>query len=146
MATVTTSRTINAPVEKIFDLLTDHANYKDFPGILDSKLETQGTPAPNGLGAVRYIKVKQGWFREKITAYDRPRAFSYLITETSLPLKHEGGTLTFTPVAGGTEVTWVSTARMTVPLIGGLLDWLFGPMLEKGFAATLKDVDRRLAA
>jgi uncharacterized protein YndB with AHSA1/START domain len=146
MKTITVKRTINAPVEKIFDLLTDHANYKDFPGILDSKLEVEGKPEKNGLGAVRHIKVKQGWFREKVTAYQRPNSFTYLITETSLPLKHEGGTLTFKAVKGGTEVTWISTAGMTVPLIGGLLDLVFAPMLEKGFAATLKDVDRRLAA
>lgn len=146
MRTVSVNRTIPAPIEKIFDLLTDHANYKQFPGILDSKLEVQGSPAPNGLGAVRYIKVKQGWFREKITAYDRPRAFTYLITETSLPLEHEGGTLTFKPVAGGTEVVWTSRARFTIPLIGGLVTKLFAGMLAKGFSATLKDVDRKLAA
>ena len=144
MQTVTVTRTIAAPIEKVFDLLTDHANYKDFPGILDSKLETQGTPSPNGLGAVRWIKVKQGWFREKITAYDRPRAFTYLITETSLPLEHEGGTLTFKPVNGGTEVLWTSRARFTIPLIGGLVTKLFAGMLAKGFSATLKDVEQRL--
>ena len=146
MKTITVVRTIKAPVEKVFDLLTDHANYKEFPGILDSKLEVEGKPDKNGLGAVRHIKVKQGWFREKITAYQRPQSFSYLITETSLPLEHEGGTLTFKPVAGGTEVTWISRARLTIPLIGGLLTALAGGALAKGFAATLKDVDRRLAA
>ena len=58
----------------------------------------------------------------------------------------EGGTLTFKPVDGGTEVVWTSRARFTIPLIGGLVTKLFAGMLAKGFSATLKDVDRRLAA
>lgn len=146
MKTITVKRTIRAPVEKVFDMLTDHANYKQFPGIVDSTLEVEGTPDRNGVGAVRYVKVSQGWFREKIMAYQRPSTFSYKIIASSLPIEHEMGTLTFTPVAGGTEVIWTSRARLTIPLVGGLLTALAGGALAKGFAATLKDVDRRLAA
>lgn len=146
MKTITVRRTIKAAPEKVFDVLADHANYKSFPGVTDSKLEQAGSPDRNGLGAVRRIVTPKGWFVEKVTAYERPKTFSYLITASSLPLEHQGGTLTFTPVAGGTEVVWVTTMCVKIPLIGGLLTGFATKALEGAFGAMLKETDRRLAA
>lgn len=146
MKTITVKHVIPRPIEQAFDCMTDHANYKLFPGITDSKLEVEGKPEKNGLGAVRWVKASGLWFREKITAYDRPRTFTYLITESALPMEHEGGTLTFKPVAGGTEVTWVSRARVKLPIVGGLLTNVLVGKLEAGFAATLRAVERRVPA
>jgi uncharacterized protein YndB with AHSA1/START domain len=146
MQTITVKRTIKAPIEKVFDLLADHANYKLFPGVIDSKLLQEGSPDRNGVGAVREVVVKAGWFREKITAFDRPRRFDYLITETSLPLQHQGGSVQLEQTSAGTLVTWSSTLRVKTPLIGGLLTKLFVPRLGAVFGSMLKDTERRLAA
>jgi uncharacterized protein YndB with AHSA1/START domain len=54
MHTVTVERTINAPIDQVFDLLTDHAGYRRLlPVIRDFKLIRPGQPEAEGLGARR---------------------------------------------------------------------------------------------
>ena len=146
MQTVTVKRTINAPIGKVFDLLSDHANYKLFPGITDSKLLREGKPDKNGVGALRRVETPRIWFEEEVTVFERPRRFDYRITKASLPLEHEGGRVELQSTAEGTVVTWTSTVGFKVPLIGGLITKLMAPTLGKAFAVMLKDTERRLAA
>jgi uncharacterized protein YndB with AHSA1/START domain len=146
MQTVTVKRTVHAPIEKVFELLSDHANYKLFPGITDSKLLREGKPDKNGVGALRRVETPRIWFEEEVTAFDRPRSFEYRITKTSLPIQHQGGRVELQATPEGTAVTWTSTVRFTTPLIGGLLTRLMAPTLGKAFAVMLKDTERRLAA
>lgn len=145
MQTIIVKRTIKAPIEKVFDLLSDHANYKDFPGVRDSELVKKGKPHKNGVGAVREIDAGTAWFREEITAYERPVRMDYLITKSRPPMEHKGGSVRLEATAEGTEVTWSSTLRIRIPLIGGLVTRLVAPQLAKAFAGTLKNVDKRLA-
>jgi uncharacterized protein YndB with AHSA1/START domain len=145
MQTIVVKRTIKAPIEKVFDLLSDHANYKDFPGVKDSELVKKGKPHKNGVGAVREIDAGTAWFREEITAYERPVRLDYLITKSRPPMEHKGGSVRLEATAEGTEVTWSSTLRIRIPLIGGLVTRLVAPQLAKAFAGTLKNVDKRLA-
>ena len=146
MKTITVTRVIPAPIEKVFDVLADHANYKSFPGVKDSKLLKEGKPDRNGLGAVRWIDAGAIQFEETITAYDRPRRFDYLITKCSAPLEHQGGSLRFESIGGGTLVTWSSVMRVKVPVIGGLLTKLAVGKLGAAFGSMLKETERRLAA
>ncbi len=145
MQTIVVKRTIKAPIEKVFDLLSDHANYKDFPGVKDSELVKKGKPHKNGVGAVREIDAGTAWFREEITAYERPVRMDYLITKSRPPMQHEGGSVRLEATAEGTEVTWSSTLRIRIPLVGGLVTRLVAPQLAKAFAGTLKNVEKRLA-
>ena len=146
MHTIVVERTIKAPIEKVFDLLADHANYKQFPGVTGSVLLKEGAPERNGAGAVRRIETPKGWFEETITAFERPKRFDYRITKTSLPLEHQGGSVRCESTAEGTRVTWTSVVRVKVPVIGGLLTRIVAPTLGKAFGSMLKEVDRRLAA
>lgn len=146
MHTIVVERTIKAPAEKVFALLSDHGNYKQFPGVTGSSLLEEGKPERNGVGALRRIETPKGWFEERITAFERPRRFSYKILRSSLPLEHEGGTVEVRETAAGSHVVWTTTMRIKVPLIGGLLTKLATGALEKAFGSMLKDVDRRLAA
>ncbi|BBY04683.1 hypothetical protein MNVI_00010 [Mycobacterium noviomagense] len=61
-----------------------------------------------GVGALREVHGVGTWFREEITAFDRPRSYAYLIVRSFPPFNHEGGTLTFTPSGDGTHVDWRS--------------------------------------
>lgn len=146
MQTIIVERTIQAPIEKVFAMLSDHANYKQFPGVTGSALLKPGKTERDGLGALRRIETAKGWFEEEITAFERPRRFEYLILRTSLPLEHQGGSVRLEPTADGTHVIWASTVRVKVPLIGGLLTRIAAPTLGKAFGSMLKEVDRRLAA
>ena len=58
MRTIHITRTIAAPPEEVFDLLADHAHYDRFRPIHGSDLLRAGDPAPNGIGALRRIRVR----------------------------------------------------------------------------------------
>ena len=146
MKTVTVTRTINAPIEKVFDLLADHGNYRKNFGVKGSKLIKEGTPDRNGLGAVRWIDAGIMQFEEKITAYERPRRFDYLIVKCSAPLEHEGGSVRLESVGNATKVTWTSVMRMKVPVIGGLLTAILVKKIGQAFGSMLKQTEQRLAA
>jgi uncharacterized protein YndB with AHSA1/START domain len=100
-------RTIAAPVERVFDWLADPANLAAAPLVLKAAYAKDS--AGHGAGAVREVVGVGTWFREEITACDRPRSYSYLIRRSFPPFDHDGGTLTFTGSADGTRVDWRSS-------------------------------------
>ena len=55
MFSIHVERTINKPIEKVFAILSDHANYAQFKAIEQSNLLIKGKHETNGLGAVREI-------------------------------------------------------------------------------------------
>lgn len=145
MRTIVVKRTIKAPIEKVFDMISDHANYKDFPGVKDSELVKKGKPHKNGVGAVREIDTGAVWFQEQITAYERPTRLDYQIVKSRPPIEHKGGSVKLEATADGTAVNWTTTLRIKIPLIGGLLTRVAAPRLEKAIGGMLKSVEKRLA-
>jgi uncharacterized protein YndB with AHSA1/START domain len=143
--TVHVTRTIPAPAEAVFDLLADHAHYDRFRGINGSELVRQGDPAPNGIGALRRVKVRPLSFDEEITAYERPSRLDYLIVKLNVPFKHHGGSITLKPEGGATLVDWRSSFDVPTPLVGGLQELVWQPVLTRGFRRVLEDVERMLA-
>jgi uncharacterized protein YndB with AHSA1/START domain len=144
MRSVHVTRTIPAPPEPIFDVLADHANYDRFRPIHGSELIRQGDPAPNGVGALRRIKVRPLVFDEEITAYERPTRLDYLIVKLNVPFKHDGGSITLTPEDDATRVDWRSSFSVPTPLVGGPQELIWQPVLARGFRRTLEDVERIL--
>jgi uncharacterized protein YndB with AHSA1/START domain len=145
MRSVHVTRTIPGPPEPIFDLLADHANYEQFRGINGSKLLREGEPAPNGLGALREIKVRPLTFEEEITAYERPTRLDYLIVKLNAPLDHDGGSITLTLEGDATRVDWRSSFTVPTPLVGGVQERIWQPVLTRGFRRVLEDVERMTA-
>jgi uncharacterized protein YndB with AHSA1/START domain len=121
MVEVHVERTIAAPPEQVFDWLADPANLAAAPLVLKGRW-TKRASGP-AVGSVREVIGAGTWFREEITAYDRPRSYSYLIVRSLPPFNHEGGTLTCTPSGDGTHVDWVSS--YTHPAYAG------GKMMER---------------
>jgi ribosome-associated toxin RatA of RatAB toxin-antitoxin module len=145
MRSIHVTRTIPAPAEAVFDLLADHANYDRFPGISGSELLREGDPAPNGLGALRRIKVTPLVFEEEITAFDRPDRLDYLIVKLNIPFEHQGGSIRLSAEGEATAVDWRSTFTVPTPLIGGLEERVWVPVLNRGFRRVLEDVERKLS-
>jgi uncharacterized protein YndB with AHSA1/START domain len=145
MRSVHVTRTIPAPAEKVFDLLADHANYDRFRAINGSKLLREGDPAPNGVGALREIKVRPLTFEEEITAYERPTRLDYLIVKLNVPFQHDGGSITLSPDGDATHVDWRSNFSVPTPVIGGAQEFVWQPILARGFRRVLEDVERMLA-
>ncbi|HEX7321943.1 MAG TPA: SRPBCC family protein [Mycobacterium sp.] len=143
MVEIHLERTIAAPVEQVFDYLADPAGLTAPPPVLRAHW-VKGSTAP-AVGAVREVIGVGVWFREEITAYERPHSYSYLILHSFPPFNHDGGTLTFTPADGGTHVDWLTNythpayagGRLTEAVTRRLLRASFSDILD-GCANALK--------
>lgn len=136
--------TIAAPVERVFDWLADPANLAAAPLVLRSRYAKDS--AGPGAGAVREVVGIGTWFREAITAYDRPRSYSYLIVASFPPFRHDGGTLTFTDSGAGTHVDWLSNYTHPAWAGGKLLEAVSYRLLCSSFKAILDGCAKDLGA
>jgi uncharacterized protein YndB with AHSA1/START domain len=142
MRTVRVERTLEAPIERVFEILTDHANYDRFRPVGSSELLRQGDSDPNGIGALRKVDVPPLHFEEEITAYERPTRLDYLIVKVNIPLEHEGGSIRLQSRDGATDALWTSTFRVPTPVVGGLLALPLHLALRRGFTRILEDAER----
>jgi hypothetical protein len=128
---------IEAPVERVFDVVSDHETFLRSEGGVSATVLREGERERNGTGCLREVRVgRRVRYVEEITAWHRPTSFEYMIRETSLPLRHAGSRLTFTPEGRGTDVEWTSRFEITVPLIGRLL----GIRARRIYAASFRDL------
>jgi uncharacterized protein YndB with AHSA1/START domain len=143
MVKIRVEYTLDKPIDEVFDALTDHANYTRFVGFSDSELLEAGHDEPNGEGALRLLVAGRMTFKERITRFERPRRMDYRIEELSpLPLRHDRGEITLTPVDDTTSVVWISEGRLTIPLIGSLLSKPISRRTEQAFLGILKQIER----
>jgi len=148
MVEIHVQRTIAAPVEQVFDWLADPANLAAAPLALKGAYR-KDSAAP-GAGAMREVIGVGTWFREKITAYDRPRSYSYLIVRSLPPFNHDGGTLTFTAStftasgSEGTHVDWLTNYTHPVWAGGKVLELVSYRLLRSSFLAILDSCAKAL--
>ena len=144
MFNIQVSRVINADIESVFAVLTDHANYQRFRGIDASVVIKNGKEDANGVGAIRVITAGRHVLTEKITAFEYPTRFDYKIIQSSpLPYEHELGQVRLEQHHEGTSVVWRSKGRIKVPIFGRLL---FDKSIQKNgaraFGSILKQVEQ----
>ena len=127
MTEFTLTRTTTAPIETVFDALTDHRAIADYVwAVRRSTLDREGTPAPNGVGAVRRIEALGPAIVEEIIEYQRPTGYAYKMV-SGAPVRDHVGTVALREVGTGTEVSW---HLRSTPKIPGL-DWLLSPVLKR---------------
>ena len=143
MFNIKVERLLDKEIEAVFAALTDHANYKQFPGISDSRLLEEGREHRNGAGALRRIAAGPVTLFERITSCEEPVAMYYRIEKTTpIPMRHDRGEITLEDVDGQTRVTWISEGHMQVPLVGTLLDKVVERRITRVFEAILSYIER----
>ncbi|MEV6773744.1 SRPBCC family protein [Nocardia sp. NPDC051030] len=103
MAAITLTKDIAAPPELVFDILTDHRGYADITPLRAVDMECEGTPEPNGVGAIRVIYVLGRAFpavREQVTEFRSPEHFAYQIV-SGLPSRDIHGVVAVHARPGG---------------------------------------------
>jgi uncharacterized protein YndB with AHSA1/START domain len=127
MTEFTLTRTTTAPIETVFDALTDHRAIADYVwAVRRSTLDREGTPAPNGVGAVRRLEALGPAIVEEIIEYQRPTGYAYKMV-SGAPVRDHVGTVALREVGTGTEVSW---HLRSTPKIPGF-DWLLSPVLKR---------------
>jgi hypothetical protein len=136
---------INAPIERVFETISDHEQFLRSADGTRTKLLQEGSAERNGLGCIREVSVgKRAWYVEEITAWNRPASFEYTIRRASMPIRHEGSRLSFTEIGGGTDVQWSSRFSIPIPILGGLLGAAAEKLYSKAFAALLATAKAQL--
>jgi uncharacterized protein YndB with AHSA1/START domain len=142
MARIELEKTLDAPIDDVFELLSDHAGYIRFRGFTRAELVREGEVDRNGVGAVRRLSASGLTFDEEITAFERPTRMDYLIRRVNVPLQHDGGSIRLAAAGDGTHVDWRSTFTMRIPLVGGAVASVFAVAIRRGFVRLLEDVER----
>jgi len=117
MASFKLERTVAAPPETVFEVLTDHRRYAEITPMRRSVLEREGEPAPNGVGAVRVLSSLGPPLREEVIGYEPPGRFSYRLL-SGAPVRDHVGSVALEPEGEGTHVSYTVRTHPTVPVVG----------------------------
>jgi uncharacterized protein YndB with AHSA1/START domain len=145
VASFTLVRSVQAPPEIVFDVLTDHRRYSELTPLRRSALEREGEPAPNGVGAIRVLAAVGPPIREEVIAYDRPGRFSYTVL-SGLPVRDHVGTASLEADGDGTKITYALRTTPTVPFAGGIVVLAIKRAITQLLNGVSAEAERRAAA
>jgi uncharacterized protein YndB with AHSA1/START domain len=129
---------ISAPPERVFEVLADVERWPDWTFPDEAGRERDGSPEPDGRGAIRRFRTGRRLTREEVVTFERPSAFSYVLLE-GIAVRNYRGDVTIEPDGdGGSVVRWHSTFDPKVPGTG----WLW----RSGFRRLLRRIVADLAA
>ena len=123
------SLVFNAPVEPIFNILTDHAEFgriinTKMKRVIDSRGENK-----NRLGSVRRVYALPGLtFEESVVTFEPNRLMEYTVSKGS-PIKNHRGRMEFAEYQGKTRVTYTIDFEPKLPFF--LLGSLIKKVIEK---------------
>lgn len=145
MASFTLTREIEAPAETVFEVLTDHRRYSELTPLRRSELEREGSPNPNGMGAIRRLTAVGPPMREEVIAYESPRRFSYTVL-SGLPVRDHVGTVELSEEGGRTKMVYAVRTHPTVPVVGFAVVAAVKQAIKGLIDGVAKESERRVAA
>lgn len=145
MASFTFVREVDAPPEVVFDVLTDHRRYAEITPLRRSVLEREGTPPPNGVGAIRAVSAIGPPLREEVVVYEPPSRFSYKVL-SGAPIRDHLGTVLLEPAGDGTRLVYAVKMTPTLPIAGGLVVGLTKLGIRSLLNGVTAEAERRVAA
>jgi hypothetical protein len=142
MATFALHKTAAAPIEVVFDVLTDHAGYAKILPVRSATIEREGEPPPNGVGAIRILRAVGPPIREQVTEYIRPTRFSYTAV-SGVPAKEYAGTVELSRNGAGTDVTYRVTTVPRLPMPEVVWVAIIRQVIGRLLGAVVKEAERR---
>ena len=135
MATIHNEITVNASIDKLWNILTalellDRCD----PSV---KKSTLVSAEKTGMGAKRKVDMLDGknWFEEKITVYKANEALTYQLTDCTFPVKALKHSYSFEKAGTQTRVKQVMEYTVKFGFLGKLLNSL---MISKQFDRGIK--------
>jgi hypothetical protein len=129
MPEISMRQRFEASPERVFALLTDHVAFGRALGE-DIRVEREGVPAPNGLGAVRVIRARGLTIREEVVGWEDPRAMDYRVV-SGAPLENHRGEIRIVPEGAGARVDYRIRFDWPWYLGGALVGGLVARSLER---------------
>src|SRR6478672_3617038 len=100
-------RTTTAAPEVVWRWLADAASWQEWTRLTDTRLEREGAPEPDGVGAIRRFGRAGGSSLEEVVVFDPPRHFAYVLLR-GLPIANYRSDVVLEPRAVGTHIRWHS--------------------------------------
>jgi uncharacterized protein YndB with AHSA1/START domain len=142
MEVVETTARSSAPVDAVWKLLSDHRGYASWGPWHEATLEREGTPPPDGLGAIRILRARPLMtMREEIVAYEPPSRLDYAL-RAGLPLRDYLATVTLVGTDGETAIHWRSQFEPKVPGTGWFYRWFLGRVIKDVAARAARAAER----
>jgi uncharacterized protein YndB with AHSA1/START domain len=95
----------SAPREAVWNLVADGRSWSEWGPWQKAELEQEGTPPPDGVGAIRRLIRRPVVTVERVSAFEPPARLDYEM-RSGLPLRGYRGTITLTEADGGTDIRW----------------------------------------
>jgi uncharacterized protein YndB with AHSA1/START domain len=142
MATFTLTRTISAPVDVVFDVLADHGGYSKITPLRASTLEREGESDPNGVGAIRVLRLAGPPIREEVTAFERPTLLAYKAL-SGVPARSHTGTVRLAADGNRTRVEWDVDSTPKLPIPDRIWVAAVRPVIGQLLRGVTKESERR---
>ena len=126
-----------APPEVVWPLLGEAARWREWSFLTETRLERDGVPVPDGVGAVRRFARYGVGSREEVVAWDPPHHLAYRIL-SGFPVRDYRSDVTLEPSGTGTRIDWAGSYTPRWPGTGPVLQRVL-PVLMRRFA---RDVAR----
>lgn len=110
-------RETTASPETVWRWLADASSWSQWSKLTDTRLEREGVPAPDGVGAIRRFARSGGSSREEVVVFDPPRHFAYVLLR-GLPINNYRSDVTLEPTGTGTKIHWHSEFDRKLPGTG----------------------------
>lgn len=127
---------IAAPMHVVWSVMTDHVRYARWGSAKVVTIEREGSPAPNGLGAIRCFHAGPMKVREEVTAWDPPARMAYRLNSKQLTREYQSE-MVLRDDNGLTVLEWSSTFVPRVPGTSAVVRRVYTSAVAK-FAAGIK--------
>ena len=136
MQIITMQQRFDASPERVFAAITDHVGFGKCLHIA-MRVEREGVPAPNGLGAVRVVPSRGFSVREEVVRWEPPHAMDYRVV-SGAPLQNHLGEIRVTPDGSGSRIDYQIRFALPWYLGGAMVGGVLAGMLRKEISAGLQ--------
>lgn len=137
-------RRIDAPVDVVWDVLTDHARYHEWTPVPHSRLVSPGAADPNGVDAVRFLGAGPLGAREQVLVFEPESHLAYTVV-SGLPVRDYRADARLTDGGGWTQLEYTGSLRAIVPGTGPVLALGVRRALATLVSSLARESERRAA-
>jgi hypothetical protein len=120
----------DAPPDAVWPLLGEARRWRDWSFLTASDLEREGSPVPDGVGAVRRFTRNGVGSREEVVAWDPPYHLAYRIL-SGFPVRDYRADVTLEPAGSGTRIEWAGSYDVKWPGTGRLIQAVLSRMMQR---------------
>lgn len=119
-----------APVDVVWPLVGEAARWREWSFLSKTGLEREGSPEPDGVGAIRRFTRFGVGSREEVVAWDPPGHLAYRIL-SGFPVRNYLADVTLTPDGTGTRIEWAGRYDPKWPGTGRVLAAVLAFMMQR---------------